>query len=402
MRRLIAGAPSRREPDRGRCAARACRRAGRRRGRRSSAASGSCVTSSIADAALAADLARAARASRRLRRAVEVAGRLVGEDQARVVRERAGDRDALALAHRQPLRRVLDAVGEPEPREPRRRLLARRAGAEAVGEQLQRGVVDRRDGRHQVEGLEHEPERSGGSGRSRRARGSRRCARRTARRRDPGASSPAASSSNVVLPDPLGPYSATISPGATVSETPSAARTTSLAAAVVLDDPLQLEPVHVTGSGCAGRTCGERDHRGRLFERAQLPAADRHHALGAAEAGDVARDDDRGELLALGDERAQQAQDRLALVGVGGCSGLVDEQQPRRAHERPRERDACELARRRARAPAPRRSRRRRRARSPRAPSPSPWAVGGLRPAAGARRGRPWACRSRHAALFGA
>ena len=40
-----------------------------------------------------------------------------------------------------------------------------------------------------------------------------------------GSSSVATISSSVVLPEPLGPYSATISPAATVSDTPSTART---------------------------------------------------------------------------------------------------------------------------------------------------------------------------------
>ncbi len=42
-----------------------------------------------------------------------------------------------------------------------------------------------------------------------------------------GASSVATISSSVVLPDPEGPYRATISPAATFSETPSTARTVS-------------------------------------------------------------------------------------------------------------------------------------------------------------------------------
>ncbi len=40
-----------------------------------------------------------------------------------------------------------------------------------------------------------------------------------------GLSSIATINSSVVLPDPLGPYTATVSPGATVSDTPSTART---------------------------------------------------------------------------------------------------------------------------------------------------------------------------------
>ena len=42
-----------------------------------------------------------------------------------------------------------------------------------------------------------------------------------------GSSSVAIINKSVVLPDPLGPYSATISPGATDSDTPSTARTDS-------------------------------------------------------------------------------------------------------------------------------------------------------------------------------
>jgi hypothetical protein len=43
---------------------------------------------------------------------VEVAGRLVGEDQARLGHERARDRDALLLAARELVRRVVEAPGE--------------------------------------------------------------------------------------------------------------------------------------------------------------------------------------------------------------------------------------------------------------------------------------------------
>ena len=45
-----------------------------------------------------------------------------------------------------------------------------------------------------------------------------------------GRSSIATISSSVLFPDPLGPYRATVSPGATVSDTPSTARTVSPAA----------------------------------------------------------------------------------------------------------------------------------------------------------------------------
>ena len=43
---------------------------------------------------------------------VELAGRLVGEQQVRAVGQRAGDRDALLLAARQLVRAVASAVGQ--------------------------------------------------------------------------------------------------------------------------------------------------------------------------------------------------------------------------------------------------------------------------------------------------
>ena len=48
---------------------------------------------------------------------VEVAGRLVGDDDARVVDERARDRGALLLAARELLRVLLGLVGQPDERE---------------------------------------------------------------------------------------------------------------------------------------------------------------------------------------------------------------------------------------------------------------------------------------------
>ena len=46
--------------------------------------------------------------------AVEAAGRLVGEDERRIVGERAGDRDALALAARELVRPLVEMIGEAE------------------------------------------------------------------------------------------------------------------------------------------------------------------------------------------------------------------------------------------------------------------------------------------------
>ena len=57
-----------------------------------------------------------------------------------------------------------------------------------------------------------------------------------------GASSAAISISSVVLPEPLGPYSATSSPAATDIDTPSTARTgSSSPISIVLDQLAQLE-----------------------------------------------------------------------------------------------------------------------------------------------------------------
>ena len=89
---------------------------------------------------------------------VEVAGRLVGEDDLRPLRDRAGDRDPLALAARELLRAEVEPVLEPDPLERgagRRAALAqRRAGVEhPVGD-----VVDGAHRLLEVEGLEHEPD----------------------------------------------------------------------------------------------------------------------------------------------------------------------------------------------------------------------------------------------------
>ncbi len=67
-----------------------------------------------------------------------------------------------------------------------------------------------------------------------------------------GSSSAATISSSVVLPEPLGPYRATISPGATDNETPSTARTDSPPrCGVVLDEIAQLQHPHpLPGRAC--------------------------------------------------------------------------------------------------------------------------------------------------------
>ena len=90
------------------------------------------------------------------RRAVEVAGRLVGEHDERLVDERAGDRDSLALATGERRGKVTASVGEPdlvEQLEGARAGLARRAPGEKRG---QLDVLPRSELVHEVERLEDE------------------------------------------------------------------------------------------------------------------------------------------------------------------------------------------------------------------------------------------------------
>ena len=87
-------------------------------------------------------------------RAVEVPGRLVGEQERRIVRERARDRDALLFSARQLRRVVMAAFREPDLLEERRRS---GPGAAHPGN-LHRNehVLERRQRRQQVEELEDE------------------------------------------------------------------------------------------------------------------------------------------------------------------------------------------------------------------------------------------------------
>ena len=85
--------------------------------------------------------------------AVEIAGRLVGEDDLRARAERAGDGDALLLAARELRREMIGAMREADfaPAAPR----ADVEGIGLAGElQRQRDVLERRHGRHQMERLE--------------------------------------------------------------------------------------------------------------------------------------------------------------------------------------------------------------------------------------------------------
>src|ERR1035441_2359229 len=136
---------------------------------------------------------------------VQVARRLVGQQQSGLVDQSAGDCDALTLAHRQPGRRVIEACPETDTLEPRSSLLACLAQRHSVGQELHRRVVQRGGAGDQVKSLEDQTDIASPVDRT--------VAGRQAGYLPPtevtlpvsGASSPAASSSSVVLPEPLGP-----------------------------------------------------------------------------------------------------------------------------------------------------------------------------------------------------
>ena len=87
-------------------------------------------------------------------RAVEVAGRLVGEDQRRIVGQRPRDGDALLLAAGQLRRIVMPAIVQADFVEQRLRARGRVAAAGDLHRHLD--VLDRGQRRHEVEELEDE------------------------------------------------------------------------------------------------------------------------------------------------------------------------------------------------------------------------------------------------------
>ena len=159
-------------------------------------------------------------------RGVEVAGRLVGQQQRRVADHRAGDRDPLPLAAGQLVRPVVEPVAQADP-------VQRRLGPPPP---LAAAARRRRAGRRrrcpargtpggEVELLEHEadpaaPAAPTAAGRTASPRRARRCARcpRT------GRSSVPIRCSMVDLPEPDGPTIATSSPCSIARSTRRAAR----------------------------------------------------------------------------------------------------------------------------------------------------------------------------------
>ncbi len=87
---------------------------------------------------------------------VEVAGRLVGEEDRRVVDQRAGDGHALALAAGELVGLVVHALAEPDPLQGAARPFPALAARHAGVDQRQLDVLQRVGARQQVEGLEDE------------------------------------------------------------------------------------------------------------------------------------------------------------------------------------------------------------------------------------------------------
>ena len=160
---------------------------------------------------------------------VKIPSRLVGKDQTRFARERASDRDTLSLASRKRLRSVFEAIRQAYTFKPRNGPSMGLTQAEAANDQLARRILDRRNSGHEMEALENKSHITqqilaclalGESGQVTTC---------VADRAPSGLSSAAIRSKSVVLPEPLGPSSANISPEAIVKLTPSTARTSSAA-----------------------------------------------------------------------------------------------------------------------------------------------------------------------------
>ena len=119
---------------------------------------------------------------------VEVAGRLVGEQDRRIDRQRAGDRDALPLAARQLVGQMLQPVSELHERQQLARALVDLLARPAAQVQRQADVLEARQRRQQVEELEDEADLVAPDARQRHRRRGRRALRRRCapRRRSAG------------------------------------------------------------------------------------------------------------------------------------------------------------------------------------------------------------------------
>src|ERR1039458_4062158 len=154
--------------------------------------------------------------------------------------------------------------------------------------------------------------------------------------------------SSVVLPDPLGPYSATSSPAPTDSDTPSTARTGSSSPPWSVLTRSRSSSIGGPSKGRAPWTLAREvddvpplglRRRGR---RQQPAARERGRPVRAARQVGVAGADQHG-TPPLPRERAQQPRYPLGLLHVERRGQIVYEQQPRLARDRVRERDQCAL-----------------------------------------------------------
>ena len=89
---------------------------------------------------------------------IEIAGRLVGETQRRIVDERARDRDALLLAAREIVRIGVHAVLQAHPLQDLERAASLLRGRHAEDLGHERDVLEHRAARNQLEVLEDEPD----------------------------------------------------------------------------------------------------------------------------------------------------------------------------------------------------------------------------------------------------
>ena len=88
--------------------------------------------------------------------AVEVAGRFIGEHQRRAVHQRARDRDPLRFTPGEHLHRIVGPPAQADRLEHRQRARPRLGARHLEQLQRQRDVLQQRQLRQQVEGLEHE------------------------------------------------------------------------------------------------------------------------------------------------------------------------------------------------------------------------------------------------------
>ena len=151
-------------------------------------------------------------------RAIEIAGRLVGQQQRRPGDKGAGDRDALLLAAGKLPRIMPQAMPEPDP--PQRRLGHRERIALSGQFERDRDILARRHRRQQVKALEHDPDMMPPHRASPLSSSAARSCPATMIRPALGRSMPAATIIRLDFPDPDGPTSATVSPGPIASEMP--------------------------------------------------------------------------------------------------------------------------------------------------------------------------------------